>query len=70
LFEPEEEPPKRLTISEAVLAGSELAPADEAESGDPRLLSSDDTRELLMLPMADMGFLLSPGMLSDGSGIT
>ena len=34
-------------------------PVEEAEPDCSRLLSSDDVRELLMLLMLDMGFLLS-----------
>ena len=49
---------------------SELAPVDEAEADDCKLLSSDDVRELLMLLMLDMGFLPPLGVLSGGPGIT
>ena len=43
--------------------------ADEVEL-DKQLLSRDEVKELLMLLMADMGFSLFLGVLSDGSGIT
>jgi hypothetical protein len=49
---------------------SELAPVDEAEADDCKLLSSDDVRALLMLLMLDMGFLPPLCTLSDGPGIT
>jgi hypothetical protein len=48
---------------------AELVPADEVEP-DSMLLSKDDVRELLMLPIEDMGFLLYLCMLSDAPGIT
>jgi hypothetical protein len=59
LSELDEEPLKRLTISDATLAESELVLVGIPELDCSKLLSSDDVRELLMLLMLDMGLFPS-----------